>query len=213
MDLVIIDYGMGNLHSAHKAVEKVATGRKTVAISSDPEVIRKAERVILPGVGAMRDCMAEMTNTGLLPVIAECLQNKPFLGICVGFQALMQTSEENGGVDCLGHFQGRVKFFGKNLVDSNGQRLKVPHIGWNQVQPTQDHALWQGISATEYFYFVHSYYVEAKQREQRLASCTYGAIHFDAALVENNVAAVQFHPEKSAAAGLQLLNNFLNWKP
>lgn len=213
MDLVIIDYGMGNLHSAHKAVEKVAAGRKTVAISSDPEVIRKAERVILPGVGAMRDCMAEMTTTGLLPIIAECLKNKPFLGICVGFQALMQSSEENGGVDCLGHFQGRVNFFGKNLVDSNGQRLKVPHIGWNQVQPTQDHALWQGISAAEYFYFVHSYYVEAKQPEQRLASCEYGAIHFDAALVENNVAAVQFHPEKSAAAGLQLLNNFLNWKP
>lgn len=213
MNLVIIDYGMGNLHSAHKAVEKVAAGRKTVAISSDPEVIRKAERVILPGVGAMRDCMAEMTNTGLLPVITECLENKPFLGICVGFQALMQSSEENGGVDCLGHFQGQVKFFGNHLVDSNNQRLKVPHIGWNQVQPTQDHPLWQGISAAEYFYFVHSYYVAAKQREQRLASCTYGAIEFDAALVKNNVAAVQFHPEKSAAAGLQLLNNFLNWKP
>ncbi len=213
MNLVIIDYGMGNLHSAHKAVEKVAAGRKTVAISSDPEVIRKAERVILPGVGAMRDCMAEMTNTGLLPVITECLKNKPFLGICVGFQALMQSSEENGGVDCLGHFQGQVKYFGNHLVDSNNQRLKVPHIGWNQVQPTQDHALWQGISAAEYFYFVHSYYVTAKQAEQRLASCTYGAIEFDAALVDNNVAAVQFHPEKSAAAGLQLLDNFLNWKP
>jgi len=212
-DVVIIDYGMGNLHSAHKALEKVTNGQKSVGISSDPQVILNAERVILPGVGAIRDCMAEMHNTGLLPVIRECLSSKPFLGICVGFQALMQSSEENGGIPCLGHFQGEVKFFGDNLTDTKGQRLKVPHIGWNQVQSVQDHDLWQGISATEYFYFVHSYYVAAKQPEQRLASCNYGPVSFDAALVENNVAAVQFHPEKSAAAGLQLLSNFLNWKP
>src|SRR5690554_238830 len=105
-DVVIIDYGMGNLHSAHKALEKVANGQKSVGISSDPQVILNAEQVILPGVGAIRDCMAEMHKTGLIPVIRECLNNKPFLGICVGFQALMESSEENGGVPCLGHFDG-----------------------------------------------------------------------------------------------------------
>ncbi len=209
MDLVIIDYGMGNLHSAHKAVEKVAAGRKTVAISSDPEVIRKAERVILPGVGAMRDCMAEMTNTGLLPVIAECLQNKPFLGICVGFQALMQSSEENGGVDCLGLFAGRVRAFGPNL-SHDGQRLKVPHMGWNTVAQRVPHPLWHNIADQSRFYFVHSYYVEAQNPRQVAGSCEYG-VEFAAAIADGSRFAVQFHPEKSQSHGLQLLQNFVAW--
>lgn len=212
-DVVIIDYGMGNLHSAHKALEKVANGQKSVGISSDPQVILSAERVILPGVGAIRDCMAEMHNTGLIPVIRECLNNKPFLGICVGFQALMESSEENGGVPCLGHFDGQVKFFGDDLRDADGQRLKVPHMGWSQVSPLMDHPLWQDIPAGERFYFVHSYYVKATRREQVLASCDYGSVQLDAAMTANNVAAVQFHPEKSANAGLKLLENFLSWKP
>ncbi|MBE0506302.1 MAG: imidazole glycerol phosphate synthase subunit HisH [Marinospirillum sp.] len=212
-DVVIIDYGMGNLHSAHKALEKVANGQKSVGISSDPQVILNAERVILPGVGAIRDCMAEMHNTGLVPIIRECLNNKPFLGICVGFQALMESSEENGGIPCLGHFDGQVKFFGDDLRDADGQRLKVPHMGWSQVTPLLDHPLWQDIPAGERFYFVHSYYVQARQREQVLARCDYGSVQLDAAMTANNVAAVQFHPEKSANAGLKLLENFLSWKP
>ncbi|WP_114418765.1 imidazole glycerol phosphate synthase subunit HisH [Marinospirillum perlucidum] len=213
-DVVIIDYGMGNLHSAHKALEKVAAGQKTVGISSDPEVIRQAERVILPGVGAIRDCMAEMHATGLVPIIRESLANKPFLGICVGFQALMQSSEENGGIDCLGHFPGQVKFFGDNLQDQEGQRLKVPHMGWSQVSPVMtDHPVWKDLPAGERFYFVHSYYVEGQKEDQLLASCDYGPVRMHAALAEDNVAAVQFHPEKSAQAGLKLLENFLNWKP
>lgn len=212
--VVIIDYGMGNLHSAHKALECVAAGRFTVGISADPQVILQAERVILPGVGAIRDCMAEMYASGLIPAIRECLARKPFLGICVGMQALMETSEENGGITGLEHFAGQVRFFGAHLHDAQGQRLKVPHMGWNQVQPIQaEHPLWQGIAADERFYFVHSYFVQAVQRDQVLATCTYGPIHFDAAIVEANVAAVQFHPEKSAQAGLQLLNNFLSWNP
>lgn len=213
-EVVIIDYGMGNLHSAHKALEKMAAGKKSVGISSDPDIIRKAERVVLPGVGAIRDCMAEMHNTGLVPIIRECLQNKPFLGICVGFQALMESSEENGGVECLGHFKGQVKFFGEQLEDSQGQRLKVPHMGWSQVNPAQpEHPVWQGLPAGERFYFVHSYYVQAENPEQALAECDYGPVKMHAALAQDNVAAVQFHPEKSAQAGLKLLENFLFWKP
>ncbi|SFX33243.1 imidazole glycerol phosphate synthase subunit HisH [Marinospirillum alkaliphilum] len=212
-DVVIIDYGMGNLHSAHKALEKVAAGQQRVAISSDPELIRKAERVILPGVGAIRDCMAEMDKTGLIPVIRECLSSKPFLGICVGFQALMESSEENGGVPCLGHFAGQVKFFGNDLRDASGERLKVPHMGWSQVHPLLQHPLWQDIPDAERFYFVHSYYVQASHRDQVLARCDYGPVQLDAAMAADNVAAVQFHPEKSATAGLKLLENFLNWKP
>ncbi|WP_416886130.1 imidazole glycerol phosphate synthase subunit HisH [Marinospirillum sp.] len=212
--VAIIDYGMGNLHSAHKALELVAAGEMSVGITSDPEVIRQAERVVLPGVGAIRDCMAEMQQTGLIPVIRECLASKPFLGICVGMQALMEHSEENGGVEGLAHFAGQVRFFGDQLKDAQGQRLKVPHMGWSQVSPAQkDHPLWQGIADQERFYFVHSYYVQAEQAEQRLACCQYGQVQLDAALVDRNVAAVQFHPEKSAEAGLQLLKNFLHWQP
>lgn len=213
-DIVIIDYGMGNLHSAHKALEKVSNGRKTVAISSDPEVIRSAERVVLPGVGAIRDCLGEMSHTGLVPVIRECLANKPFLGICVGFQALMSRSEENGGVAALDHFPGEVRFFGDDLTDSSGQRLKVPHMGWNQVVPTDpNHPLWANIPSGERFYFVHSYYVQADVSEAVLGSCQYGPVQFAAAMAEDNVAGTQFHPEKSAQAGLQLLANFVDWRP
>lgn len=213
-DIVIIDYGMGNLHSAHKALEKVANGRKSVAISSNPDVIRSAERVVLPGVGAIRDCLGEMSQTGLVPVIQECLANKPFLGICVGFQALMSRSEENGGVTALNHFPGEVRFFGDDLTDHEGQRLKVPHMGWNQVMPTRpDHPLWANIPAGERFYFVHSYYVQANDPEAVLGHCQYGPVQFAAVMAEDNVAGTQFHPEKSAQAGLQLLSNFVDWRP
>jgi glutamine amidotransferase len=166
---------------------------------------------LLPGVGAIRDCMAEIYKQGVDKEVAEAIRSgRPFLGICVGFQALMQHSQENGGVDCLSQFEGTVNYFGDDLRDAAGERLKVPHMGWNEVQQSIDHPLWHGIDDKSRFYFVHSYYVKAAQRAQVAATCEYG-VEFDVALSHNNVFAVQFHPEKSHTAGLQLLKNFLNW--
>lgn len=208
--IAVIDYGMGNLHSVAKALEHVEPGVE-VLVTSDPKQVANADRVLLPGVGAIRDCMAEIYRQGVDKEVAEAIRSgRPFLGICVGYQALMQRSEENGGVDCLGEFEGQVQFFGEQLLDAQGERLKVPHMGWNQVKQTLDHPLWHGIEDETRFYFVHSYYVKAQQRAQVAATCDYG-VEFDVALSHNNVFAVQFHPEKSHTAGLQLLKNFLNW--
>ena len=208
--IAVIDYGMGNLHSVAKALEHVQPGVE-VRVTADPELVRSADRVLLPGVGAIRDCMAEIRRLGVDKEVREAIASgKPFLGICVGYQALMEFSEENGGIDCLGEFEGRVNFFGEDLRDANGERLKVPHMGWNQVEQTLEHPLWAGIDNGSRFYFVHSYYVRLGRREQVAATCEYG-VPFDVALAHNNVFAVQFHPEKSQKAGLQLLQNFLNW--
>lgn len=208
--IAVIDYGMGNLHSVAKALEHVQPGVE-VLVTSDPKQVANADRVLLPGVGAIRDCMAEIYKQGVDKEVAEAIRSgRPFLGICVGYQALMQSSEENGGVDCLGEFEGTVNYFGDNLKDTAGERLKVPHMGWNEVMQRGDHPLWQGIENGSRFYFVHSYYVKAVQRQQVAATCNYG-VDFDVALAHDNVFAVQFHPEKSHTAGLQLLKNFLNW--
>jgi len=208
--IAVIDYGMGNLHSVAKALEHVQPGVE-VRVTADPEQVRSADRVLLPGVGAIRDCMAEIRRLGVDREVREAIASgKPFLGICVGYQALMEFSEENGGVDCLGEFEGRVNFFGEDLHGADGERLKVPHMGWNQVQQTLEHPLWAGIDNGSRFYFVHSYYVKLANREQVAGTCEYG-LPFDVALAHNNVFAVQFHPEKSQKAGLQLLQNFLNW--
>ena len=208
--IAVIDYGMGNLHSVSKALEHVASDQQVV-VTSDPEVIRNAEHVVLPGVGAIRDCMAEIRRLGVDKVVQENIASgKPFLGICVGYQALMQDSEENGGVDCLGQFDGHVRFFGEPLVDDAGEKLKVPHMGWNKVKQTQNHPLWQGIEDDARFYFVHSYYVEAGQNDQVIGETVYGKT-CHVALAHDNVVAVQFHPEKSHHAGLQLLKNFAEW--
>ncbi|WP_372742115.1 imidazole glycerol phosphate synthase subunit HisH [Neptunomonas sp.] len=208
--IAVIDYGMGNLHSVAKALEHVQPGVE-VLVTSDPKQVANADRVLLPGVGAIRDCMAEIYKAGVDKEVAEAIRSgRPFLGICVGFQALMQSSEENGGVDCLGEFEGTVNYFGDHLKDDAGERLKVPHMGWNEVMQSGDHPLWQGIENASRFYFVHSYYVKAAQRQQVAATCNYG-VDFDVALAHDNVFAVQFHPEKSHTAGLQLLKNFLNW--
>ncbi len=208
--IAVIDYGMGNLHSVAKALEHVQPGIE-VRVTADPEQVRSADRVLLPGVGAIRDCMAEIRRLGVDKEVREAIASgKPFLGICVGYQALMQFSEENDGVDCLGEFEGRVNFFGDELKDAAGERLKVPHMGWNEVQQTLDHPLWAGIDNGSRFYFVHSYYVKLANRSQVAATCEYG-VEFDVALAYNNVFATQFHPEKSQKAGLQLLQNFLNW--
>jgi glutamine amidotransferase len=208
--IAVIDYGMGNLHSVAKALEHVQPGVE-VLVTSDPKQVANADRVLLPGVGAIRDCMAEIYKQGVDKEVAEAIRSgRPFLGICVGFQALMQHSQENGGVDCLSQFEGTVNYFGDDLRDAAGERLKVPHMGWNEVQQSIDHPLWHGIDDKSRFYFVHSYYVKAAQRAQVAATCEYG-VEFDVALSHNNVFAVQFHPEKSHTAGLQLLKNFLNW--
>ncbi|WP_286240866.1 imidazole glycerol phosphate synthase subunit HisH [Neptuniibacter halophilus] len=207
--VAVIDYGMGNLHSVAKALEFVQPGVE-VWVTADPERVASADRVILPGVGAMRDCMAEILRAGVDKEVTDAINSgKPFLGICVGMQALLQRSEENGGVDCLAHFDGEVKYFGDDLREE-GDRLKVPHMGWNEVAQMIDHPLWSEIEDGSRFYFVHSYYVQSEQRDLVAGVCRYG-LQFDVALARDNVFAVQFHPEKSSKAGLQLLKNFLNW--
>ncbi|EAT13017.1 imidazole glycerol phosphate synthase subunit HisH [Bermanella marisrubri] len=203
----VIDYGMGNLHSASKALEHVSNNTEII-VTSDPETILKSDHVVLPGVGAMRDCMAEIKRLGVDQVVAEVVKTKPLLGICVGMQALMNHSEENQGVDCLGHFPGEVKFFGRDL-EENGEKLKVPHMGWNQVQQIA-HPMWHNIEDNSRFYFVHSFYVEAENQEHVKGRGHYGK-DFVAAIAKDNVFAVQFHPEKSHTSGLQLLQNFLQW--
>ena len=206
--VAIIDYGMGNLHSAKKAVEHVAPGI-TVLVTDDPARIREADRVILPGVGAIRDCMAEIRRLGIDTLVREVSQDRPFLGVCVGMQALMARSEENGGVDCIGLFPSQVRYFGENL-NENGERLKVPHMGWNEVYQTIEHPLWHNIADGDRFYFVHSYYAEAAGNTEISGRSHYG-VDLAATVARNNIFAAQFHPEKSARAGLQLLKNFTNW--
>lgn len=208
--IAVIDYGMGNLHSVAKALEHVAPDTE-VWVTADPAKVAAADRVLLPGVGAIRDCMAEILRLGVDQEVRDAVASgKPFLGICVGMQAMMQRSEENDGVDCLGQFDGEVKYFGDQLLDAQGEKLKVPHMGWNQVEQTIDHPLWAGIDSGSRFYFVHSYYVKAAQQELVAGRCEYG-VSFDVALAKDNVFLTQFHPEKSHTAGLQLLKNFLNW--
>lgn len=208
--VAVIDYGMGNLHSVAKALEHVQPGVE-VRVTADPQQILSADRVILPGVGAIRDCMAEIRRLNVDQVVAQVIDSgKPFLAICVGIQSLMAHSEENGGVDCLDYFAGNALFFGTDLNDANGDHLKVPHMGWNQVWQSRPHPLWAGIDDGARFYFVHSYYIKSAQPEPVVGRCEYG-VEFDVALANNNVFAVQFHPEKSQQPGLQLLTNFLNW--
>lgn len=208
--VAVIDYGMGNLHSVAKALEHVADENTQIVITSDPATIDAADRVLLPGVGAIRDCIGEMYSTGLVPSIRKAMAEKPFLAICVGIQSLMSHSEENDGVDCLNHFQGNALFFGETHKDYDGSKLKVPHMGWNQVSQTIKHPLWKDIPDNERFYFVHSFYVVPENQNEIAGTCDYG-LNFCVALAKDNVFAVQFHPEKSHKYGLQLYKNFINW--
>jgi glutamine amidotransferase len=208
--IAVIDYGMGNLHSVAKALEHVAPSA-LVSVTSDPQVVENADRVVFPGVGAIRDGMHEIQRLNIGEVVKKAIQTKPVLAICVGMQALMESSEENSGINCLNIMPGQVKYFGDNLVDSHGNKLKVPHMGWNNVNQSQDHALWHNIDQDSRFYFVHSYYVEAENNPNVFATCDYGK-QFAASVQQGNLFAVQFHPEKSADAGLQLLSNFCQWQ-
>lgn len=207
--VAIIDYGMGNLHSIAKAVQH-ADSRVAVAVTDDRDTILRADRVVFPGVGAIRDCMEALTARGLVPVLQEAAASRPFLGICLGMQALLDESEENNGIACLGLIPGRVLRFAEGLVDGLGHPLKIPHMGWNQVEPSAEHPLWHGIEPGSSFYFVHSYYAEPAAAADIAATTDYPGA-FASALAHGNIFAVQFHPEKSQAAGLRLLANFLNW--
>ncbi len=207
--IVVIDYGMGNLHSVSKALEKVAPGAKVV-ITGDEQQILAADRIVFPGVGAIRDCMAEILRLNIGEVVKSAIVCKPVLAICVGMQALMDSSEENGGVACLQVFTGNVVSFGETLTGAQGERLKVPHMGWNGVKQTVSHPLWHNIEDNTRFYFVHSYHVVTEQTNQIAALTEYGK-EFVSALHQKNLFAVQFHPEKSHTAGLQLLKNFTEW--
>jgi len=206
--IAVIDYGMGNLRSVSKALEAVANG-VPVEVTADPDRILTASHIVFPGVGAIRDCVTELKRLGLDAVIRDAAKSKPFLGICLGMQALLSHSEENNGIDGLGLIDGNVLHFDVPASDK-GEHLKVPHMGWNQVHQTSTHPLWQGIEQDSRFYFVHSYYVETEDQAVVAATTEYPNI-FTSAVAKDNVFAVQFHPEKSHHAGLKLLENFLNW--
>ena len=214
IDIAVVDYGMGNLRSVSKALEHVAPA-KNVLVTSNPDDIANAERVVFPGQGAMPDCIRELDSRGLRAAVIHAAQNKPFLGICIGMQMLFEHSEEGDSAG-LGLFKGNVKrFAAADMKDSNGEKLKVPHMGWNQVYQTkrnETHALWQNITDGERFYYVHSYYVQPAEESLTSGFSEYPN-RFTSAIAINNLFAVQFHPEKSASAGLQMLSNFVNWMP
>ena len=210
MKVAVVDYGMGNLRSAAKAMEKVAP-QAEVVISSDPDFIRTADRVIFPGQGAMPDCMREMESSGLKAAVLEAASTKPFLGICVGMQMLFESSEE-GNTPGLGLFKGAVKRFAAGQMGADGLALKVPHMGWNEVHQVRPHALWKDVPAASRYYFVHSFYPAPADPEVTTGASDYG-VHFTCAIARDNIFGVQFHPEKSHQAGLALFANFASWNP
>jgi glutamine amidotransferase len=215
--VVVIDYGMGNLRSVWQALKHVADPLgMEVEVTNDPSVVLAAERVVLPGQGAMPDCMRELERSGLLPAVLHAAQHKPLFGVCVGMQMLLDQSHEGDSgrpTACLGLMGGEVKRFdleGKTQAD--GHRYKVPQMGWNQVRQSQAHPLWEGIEDLSYFYFVHSYYAQPSDARHTVGQTEYGA-WFSSAIARDNIFATQFHPEKSADHGLALYRNFLTWKP
>lgn len=214
MKTAIVDYGMGNLHSVLKSVQEAAKNagsRQEIVLTADADEILSAERVVFPGQGAMPDCMAALHRSGLGMAVREALHNKPFFGICVGAQLLFDLSQE-GHTDGLGWFSGSVNRFENNLSDKQGNRLKVPHMGWNRVHQTRTHALFHQVPQDEWFYFVHSFYFAPENQEIVLATSEYPT-DFACIVGKDNVFATQFHTEKSHRAGLQLLQNFLTWRP
>lgn len=214
--IAIVDYGMGNFHSVARALQAAAPDA-TIRICRDPHEIDQASRVVFPGQGAMRDCMRTLNESGLREAVERAARSKPLLGVCVGEQMLFDESEE-GNTACLKLLPGRVKRFAGPQFAAAGQGeheqelLKVPHMGWNQVEQVQPHALWAGIPDRSYFYFVHSYYVEPANSALTVGVSHYG-LRFTCAIAAANIFAVQFHPEKSADHGLRLYRNFVDWNP
>ena len=212
MKIAIVDYGMGNLHSVLKsaqAAQQRAGVSADIALTDNPDIVYQADKVIFPGQGAMPDCMAALQKSGLGEAVADGLQNKPFFGICVGAQLLFDVSEE-GNTAGLGWFSGSVKRFATGLQDAQGDKLKVPHMGWNQVHQTRAHPLFAGVAQDARFYFVHSYYFAPSDASIVLGSSDYPE-SFACVVGRDNVFATQFHTEKSHDAGLQLLQNFMLW--
>lgn len=207
--VAVVDYGMGNLHSVSKALAHVAP-QAEVLVTDDAASIASADRVVFPGVGAIRDCMNELRKRGLEAPLRDVIASRPVLAICVGLQALLSTSEENGGTECFGILAGTVRRFADSLADDNGEPLKVPHMGWNSVHQLRQHPLWGGIAQDTRFYFVHSYYACPDDAGLVAGSCLYG-VDFAATLQCGSLFAAQFHPEKSHTAGLRLLSNFMAW--
>ena len=234
--VTVIDYGMGNLRSVRKAIEHVvlpewwrklrmtrlrsvckaiehiAPKRVRVQLTSDPRIIRRADRVVFPGQGAIGGCMVALEQNNLRESLLEAIKTKPFLGICLGLEALYDFSEEGGGTPCLSLLAGTVKRFPPDkMIDmTTGLPLKVPHMGWNQVRQTASHPLWKGIPQDTRFYFVHSYYADSAD-PRNIAGETQYAVRFTSAAARANIFAVQFHPEKSQRGGLRLLENFMSW--
>lgn len=214
--VAVVDYGMGNLRSVSQAVRRVAAeegGAIEVAVTADPEVVRNAERVVLPGQGAMADCMRELRASGLEAAVREAAATRPLLGVCVGMQMLLERSEEGGGTEALGVFRGDVvRFQLEGRLQDDGSRFKVPQMGWNAVRQERLHPLWQGIPDETRFYFVHSFHARVADLADAAGTTDYGA-RFASAVARDNIFATQFHPEKSAAHGLALYRNFLRWAP
>ena len=215
--VAVVDYGMGNLRSVSQAVKAAAVGSGyEVVITQNPAAVMLAERVVLPGQGAMRDCMGELNKSGLLESVLEAAKSKPLFGVCVGMQMLLDHSEEGdtpAGTKSLGLIAGEVlKFDLANHTQADGSRYKVPQMGWNRVAQTDKHPIWEGVPDNSYFYFVHSFYAKPKNPAFSVGETDYGT-RFTSAIARDNIFATQFHPEKSAAQGLALYRNFLNWQP
>jgi glutamine amidotransferase len=211
--VAVVDYGMGNLRSVSNAVRHAAQGTGwDVVVTSRPEEVRAAERIVLPGQGAMPDCMRELRDSGLMESVLEAASSKPLFGVCVGMQMLLDRSDE-GPTAGLGLIGGEVvKFELAGRLQPDGSRYKVPQMGWNPVFQSQPHAIWQGVPDRSYFYFVHSFYVRPSDARHSLGEAEYG-VRFTAAVGRDNIFATQFHPEKSADQGLALYRNFLHWTP
>jgi glutamine amidotransferase len=211
--VAVVDYGMGNLRSVSQAVAHVAREADVkVIVTANPEEVLLAERVVLPGQGGMRDCMRELLDSGLQQAVLEALRTKPVLGVCVGMQMLLDHSEEQD-TPGLGVIGGRVRRFRlEGRLQPDGSRFKVPQMGWNRVRQARPHPLWRGVDDGAWFYFVHSYHAAPANREHSVGETDYGLV-FTSAVARDNIFATQFHPEKSAADGLTLYRNFLQWKP
>ena len=212
--VAVVDYGMGNLRSVAQAVMHAASvvDHAEVVVTSDPRVVRDAHRVVLPGQGAMPDCMRELRESGLLDAVLDAAHKKPLFGVCVGMQMMLNHSAE-GDTPGLGLIPGEVvKFDLAGRTQADGSRFKVPQMGWNQVQVTRPHFMWTDVPDASYFYFVHSFYAKPTNPDHSAAQTDYGGL-FTCAVARDNIFATQFHPEKSAAHGLALYRNFLHWNP
>jgi len=215
--VAVVDYGMGNLRSVYQALKVAAFNSKfDIIVTSNPDEVMASDRVVLPGQGAMPDCMRELKKSGLIASVMESIASKPIFGVCVGMQMMLEKSAEGSSV-CLSIFPGEVcKFDLKLRIQPDGSRFKVPQMGWNQVQQIQvdqkKHPLWQGIPDHSFFYFVHSFYAKPSDSRHTVGKTDYGN-YFSSALARDNIFATQFHPEKSAQQGLMLYRNFLDWNP